>query len=118
MEDTLRVYHSVEDPESLKGLNPCFNGRYSQRVFFGESGLTSTSLNPCFNGRYSQSNDLKNSNNFSSLSLNPCFNGRYSQSYHSTSGATLAGLVLILVLMEDTLRARARLIFTFNTNVS
>ena len=34
--------------------------------------------------------------------LNPCFNGRYSQSYKSFS--TRCYEVLILVLMEDTLR--------------
>ena len=37
--------------------------------------------------------------------LNPCFNGRYSQSI--MKGLLLApGLVLILVLMEDTLRVK------------
>ena len=58
-----------------KSLNPCFNGRYSQRV---EQFKTATGvLNPCFNGRYSQRTDegLNNLN-----CLNPCFNGRYSQS--------------------------------------
>ena len=33
MEDTLRdLYHSRLD-QQLRCLNPCFNGRYSQRVF-------------------------------------------------------------------------------------
>ena len=42
------------------------------------------SLNPCFNGRYSQRNSLKKiTQKFAGL--NPCFNGRYSQSYHSLS---------------------------------
>ena len=59
-------------------LNPCFNGRYSQRFFqrkklslqkvlilvlmedtlrddFERIQLQECSLNPCFNGRYSQS---------------------------------------------------------------
>ena len=35
--------------------------------------------------------------------LNPCFNGRYSQSQFTPSTYTPVG-VLILVLMEDTLR--------------
>ena len=39
-------------------------------------------------------------------SLNPCFNGRYSQSKCSTSRALVSQAVLILVLMEDTLRVR------------
>ena len=38
-------------------------------------------------------------------SLNPCFNGRYSQSRDYTTH-TVVYNVLILVLMEDTLRAR------------
>ena len=40
-------------------------------------------------------------NNFSCL--NPCFNGRYSQRSKQTSTMTVLN-VLILVLMEDTLR--------------
>ena len=36
-------------------------------------------------------------------SLNPCFNGRYSQRIMATAQTT-TGWVLILVLMEDTLR--------------
>ena len=36
-------------------------------------------------------------------SLNPCFNGRYSQSPKAYK-AKKSGFVLILVLMEDTLR--------------
>ena len=36
--------------------------------------------------------------------LNPCFNGRYSQREDLTPFESM-GLVLILVLMEDTLRA-------------
>gem|GEM_PF-1299058 len=60
-------------------------------------------LNPCFNGRYSQSS-LTYCNKTYLPRLNPCFNGRYSQ---RELGAykTIAMSVLILVLMEDTLRA-------------
>ena len=39
------------------------------------------------------------------ISLNPCFNGRYSQSYSEFLKAADAA-VLILVLMEDTLREK------------
>ena len=35
-------------------LNPCFNGRYSQRKQEVALYLEKVSLNPCFNGRYSQ----------------------------------------------------------------
>ena len=78
MEDTLRVNHILSHPESVvvlilvlmedtlrdkdvarfykdvKCLNPCFNGRYSQRVEDPKNLLRLRSLNPCFNGRYSQ----------------------------------------------------------------
>ena len=61
-------------------------------------------LNPCSNGRYAQRYTTLSVPQ-STLSLNPCSNGRYSQ----------RGLiflfqqekrVLILVLMEDTLRVK------------
>ena len=61
------------------------------------------SLNPCFNGRYSQSMTLS-SITLSMWSLNPCFNGRYSQSGKDDGSFTEGERVLILVLMEDTLR--------------
>ena len=59
-------------------LNPCSNGRYSQRTKFIYVSLFSVGLNPCSNGRYSQSK--MRMLNISELK------------------------VLILVLMEDTLR--------------
>ena len=43
----------------------------------------------------------------SELSLNPCFNGRYSQSFSVTGYICKDADVLILVLMEDTLRANS-----------
>ncbi len=82
MEDTLRVFKSARElkKEMVDGLNPCCNGRYSQRSYFTISTLVSwvlilvvmedtlrdsaskrvyinkiRSLNPCCNGRYSQS---------------------------------------------------------------
>ena len=63
------------------------------------------SLNPCFNGRYSQSQFTITSPVSKALGLNPCFNGRYSQSVQRIQRDSLQGEVLILVLMEDTLRA-------------
>ena len=52
MEDTLR------GPKNLLrlriSLNPCFNGRYSQRIISLLCGYILGCLNPCFNGRYSQ----------------------------------------------------------------
>ena len=45
------------------------------------------------------------------ISLNPCFNGRYSQSYEEYFRISKPE-VLILVLMEDTLRAKRRVFKT------
>ena len=80
MEDTLRDMASKSSSHSRLGLNPCFNGRYSQRgtvsyislaqlivliLVLMEDTLRADNaadfvdylecLNPCFNGRYSQS---------------------------------------------------------------
>ena len=60
------------------------------------------SLNPCFNGRYSQSMRSIPLVGWI-IGLNPCFNGRYSQSLLKKWLRILTE-VLILVLMEDTLR--------------
>ena len=80
MEDTLRDFNESNNVTRAHCLNPCFNGRYSQRRARLVFSFASPSLNPCFNGRYFQSFDL--SRIFPELfqCLNPCFNGRYSQS--------------------------------------
>ena len=54
MEDTLRELQDFEYVEYEGSLNPCFNGRYSQREKKLYPQLRQTCLNPCFNGRYSQ----------------------------------------------------------------
>ena len=56
MEDTLRENVIERLIKAGASLNPCFNGRYSQRKVkgFGAS-KPYVGLNPCFNGRYSQS---------------------------------------------------------------
>ena len=103
MEDTLRdknkTYGNIDTC-----LNPCFNGRYSQRIkkssgrrdrnlvlilvlmedtlrgIKKNSGRRDRSrLNPCFNGRYSQRSLETWVKKEDTASLNPCFNGRYSQ---------------------------------------
>ena len=43
---------------------------------------------------------------FNRVGLNPCFNGRYSQRMSGMAGIVTSCTVLILVLMEDTLRDR------------
>ena len=53
MEDTLRDLMK-NGAKSVKSLNPCFNGRYSQRILQTFLRHEVESLNPCFNGRYSQ----------------------------------------------------------------
>ena len=83
MEDTLRVDILQEDVVSGR-LNPCFNGRYSQSFLVVLNSTFFKSLNPCFNGRYSQ------------------------RVLHFKLGDDTT--VLILVLMEDTLRVIESLI--------
>ena len=84
MEDTLRVVSWKWLLQTVASLNPCFNGRYSQMKYQNcLYRLVCRCLNPCFNGRYSQSQRLH------------CNEQR--------------GEVLILVLMEDTLRVRDEL---------
>ena len=77
MEDTLRDSGEYHEDDVHYSLNPCFNGRYSQRI------------NPIYNKKLQ--------------CLNPCFNGRYSQSDLFCKDWCMC-VVLILVLMEDTLR--------------
>ena len=83
MEDTLRVSLISFKRMSLQGLNPCFNGRYSQSAWLAAAPKKDFGLNPCFNGRYSQR----------------CL----------TLDKPVKGYVLILVLMEDTLRELEKL---------
>ena len=101
MEDTLRARFLVLVVRDKDCLNPCSNGRYSQRLS-SETVLSRVScLNPCSNGRYSQSvrnphtgnlffvlilvlmedtlRVIKNKDMETIESLNPCSNGRYSQ---------------------------------------
>ena len=61
-------------------------------------------LNPCFNGWYSQRGQ-EYTNPFSNSGLNPCFNGWYSQRELENRGHETKW-VLILVLMDDTLRVK------------
>ena len=54
MEDTLRETLPSIKANFDTGLNPCFNGRYSQSRRAGRLQRGKQCLNPCFNGRYSQ----------------------------------------------------------------
>ena len=54
MEDTLRDEQFFSYRLHLQSLNPCFNGRYSQREPQWRKVKIPGCLNPCFNGRYSQ----------------------------------------------------------------
>ena len=86
------------------GLNPCCNGRYSQRTnVLSLPRKGSVSLNPCCNGRYSQ-RTITQQKPQNVRCLNPCCNGRYSQSVHTIKCIIRCYVVLILVVMEDTLR--------------
>ena len=56
MEDTLRDHRVQKQFDRyVSSLNPCFNGRYSQRIMNKFYVQETIGLNPCFNGRYSQS---------------------------------------------------------------
>ena len=103
MEDTLRDNPRFSQRLYYSCLNPCFNGRYSQRRHKTSKETVWVSLNPCFNGRYSQS-VIISIKCVEKHGLNPCFNGRYSQSCKLCAQYAGAAQVLILVLMEDTLR--------------
>ncbi len=85
MEDTLRVRIKMVMELHCKSLNPCCNGRYSQRA----QGMTLTKMSGC---------------------LNPCCNGRYSQSSVKALSCQTEDTVLILVVMEDTLRVRIKMV--------
>ena len=61
------------------------------------------SLNPCFSGTYSQRRYDEQRFTFI-VSLNPCFSGTYSQSGNEDAASTNFFDVLILVLVEHTLR--------------
>ena len=82
-------------------LNPCFNGRYSQRSKENRNGVKSRVLILVLmeDTLRASIQMMKNSQRC----LNPCFNGRYSQRKHFRSQLN-EDHVLILVLMEDTLR--------------
>ena len=55
MEDTLREMLLNLILLEILSLNPCFNGRYSQREKKIRIFIMPSCLNPCSNGRYSQS---------------------------------------------------------------
>ena len=80
MEDTLRDVTTLFNNYNGIGLNPCFNGRYSQRVSF--TSLTKKSAVLILVLMEDTLRDFRNYIVELRESLNPCFNGRYSQSYH------------------------------------
>ena len=114
--------------KEVRSLNPCSCGRWSQReilekfrkdnevliLVLVEDGLRVKStlavqhihlcLNPCSCGRWSQ----RKSEIFRKTleeCLNPCSCGRWSQRHHQQDLTTIKQVVLILVLVEDGLRA-------------
>ena len=125
MEDTLRVPITYGEVMSVKGINPCFNGRYSQRIFQLQVTSAKTVLilvlmedtlrDTVFESVYDRGvvlilvlmeDTLRGSHRslrYHYQSINPCFNGRYSQRVTPFVRDKKQD-VLILVLMEDTLR--------------
>ena len=80
MEDTLRVGNGQQRYEYQESLNPCFNGRYSQR------SLNQTDVLPC--------------SVLILVLMEDTLRGSTRQQF------VLLYQVLILVLMEDTLREK------------
>ncbi len=68
----------------LKSLNPCFNGRYSQR----RNRKPQTNLKNVLILVLMEDTLRAGTLNYwedSCIGLNPCFNGRYSQRFHPNS---------------------------------
>ena len=91
MENTLRVKEEIESTGKINCLNPCSNGKYSQSKEEINKGKITSRLNPCSNGKYSQSTKV--------------------DTY------TVKVRVLILVLMENTLRGKCDYINPLNLSV-
>ena len=104
MEDTLRVDLFLF-PCKHACLNPCFNGRYSQSRF-SLWRQQKESLNPCFNGRYSQR--LNNIHYLCTENVLILVLMEDTLRVKKSSGRRSKNLVLILVLMEDTLRVKKK----------
>ena len=80
MEDTLRECKHEGVICSPKCLNPCFNGRYSQRVVCYD--IINYKIVLILVLMEDTLRVIKIKNKMEKFSgLNPCFNGRYSQSY-------------------------------------
>gem|GEM_PF-912798 len=77
MEDTLREALLLNSEITKMRLNPCFNGRYSQRyIFVAVMLLVVVLILVLMEDTLRVHKVMQIANNFS---LNPCFNGRYSQ---------------------------------------
>ena len=78
MEDTLRV-NKQPVCNAKKSLNPCSNGRYSQRVslFYHLNNFTSVLILVFMEDTLRV--NTPRFENLASYRLNPCFYGRYSQ---------------------------------------
>ena len=101
MEDTLRAKQLRQWRQTSCSLNPCCNGRYSQRVpQFSIRKIKGVLILVVMEDTLREYIDLVSVN---PVCLNPCCNGRYSQRNYIISENTLLS-VLILVVMEDTLR--------------
>ena len=103
MEDTLRAPGLKAQQNSwATSLNPCFNGRYSQSMVVCYDIINYKSLNPCFNGRYSQREVITDLKNRGYVLILVLMEDTLRDLQHEKE--TRESFVLILVLMEDTLR--------------
>ena len=84
------------------GLNPCFSGTYSQRNWLVAAKRTLSSLNPCFSGTYSQSTSKKVYTASRLVLILVLVEHTLREGY--ARGYARSSFVLILVLVEHTLR--------------
>ena len=97
---------SLRKSAAIFGLNPCFNGRYSTSLRHSCEWQVSFRLNPCFNGRYSTSLQRKNVTWWKRYKVLILVLMEDTLRDFILLGLAGGLLVLILVLMEDTLRAK------------
>ena len=81
MEDGLVHKLLALNINSVMGLNPCCNGRWSRTRHSSGCIRCCRSLNPCCNGRWSLVEFYVEPFKILEYGLNPCCNGRWSRTH-------------------------------------
>ena len=106
LENALRVLYGTQSETATICLNPCFVGKCSTRNKQCQTlNFSVMSLNPCFVGKCSTRLEIPKGAVVFSISLNPCFVGKCSTSTEVATIVAHSTIVLILVLLENALRA-------------